>query len=104
MCQRLIKKGAIVGVFLGDEHMWFGVQLSELKAIADEVRLSWPSAIIYSNEAPDIAMCNYRKDNTTVFADGECLPSNVDWFGFDFYQHDATSWEARLTYSYDVTD
>ena len=37
-----------------------------------ELRLSWPSAIIYANEAPDIAMCNYRKDNTTVFAEGEC--------------------------------
>ena len=47
------------------------------------------------NEAPDIAMCNYRKDNTSVFAKGECLPQNVDWFGFDFYSDDSTSWTVR---------
>ena len=41
-------------------------------------------------------MCNYRKDNTTVFKTDECLPQNVDWFGFDFYQDDSTSWTVRL--------
>jgi len=45
-------------------------------------------------------MCNYRKDNTTVFKDKECLPVNVDWFGFDFYQHDSVSWTgARQAYA-----
>ena len=44
------------------------------------------------NEAPDVAMCNYRKDNTTVFAENQCIPQNVDWFGFDFYSYDSTSW------------
>lgn len=38
------------------------------------------------------ARCNYRKDNTTVFQDSQCLPINVDWFGFDFYAHDSVSW------------
>ena len=39
-------------------------------------------------------MCNYRKDNTSIFAEGECLPVNVDWFGFDFYHEDSSSWNA----------
>ena len=47
------------------------------------------------NEAPDVAMCNYRKDNTTIFAQDECLPQNVDWFGYDFYQDDSLSWTVR---------
>jgi hypothetical protein len=24
-------------------------------------------------------MCNYRKDNTSVFEEDECVPANVDW-------------------------
>lgn len=39
-------------------------------------------------------MCNYRKDNTTIFEEHECFPQNVDWFGFDYYAHDSASWEA----------
>lgn len=64
------------------------------QVVADQIRLDWPEAIIYMNEAPDIAMCNYRKDNTTVFAEDECLPQNIDWFGFDFYASDSASWAA----------
>ena len=49
-------------------------------------------AIIYENEAPDVAMCNYRKDNTTIWEEDECVPQNLDWFGFDFYAHDSSVW------------
>ena len=90
--QPLIKAQALLGVFLGDEHMYFGVKVSEVKLIVDLIREDWPSAIIYENEAPDVAMCNYRKDNTTIWEDGECMPSNLDWFGFDFYAHDSSVW------------
>lgn len=89
-----IKSGALLGVFLGDEHLYFGMSLEGVKKIADLIRTTWPSAIIYMNEAPDVAMCNYRKDNTTVFSKYQCLPQNVDWFGFDFYASDSTSWTA----------
>ena len=92
----LARSGAAIGVFLGDEHLYFGMQLSMVKQIADVVRLDWPDAIIYMNEAPDIAMCNYRKDNTSIFGKGECLPVNVDWFGFDFYDPTSLSWEAPM--------
>lgn len=90
--QPLIKAKALLGVFLGDEHMYFGVKVSEVKLIVDLIREDWPSAIIYENEAPDVAMCNYRKDNTTIWEDGECMPSNLDWFGFDYYAHDSSVW------------
>ena len=49
-------------------------------------------AIIYENEAPDVAMCNYRKDNTTIWEEDECMPQNLDWFGIDFYAHDSSVW------------
>ena len=88
----LIDKGNIIGIFLGDEHLYFGVTLAEIKLIADLIRLSWPEAIIYMNDAPDPASCNYDKQNRTVFAENECLPVNVDWFGFDFYSQDSSSW------------
>lgn len=87
--QPLIQAGALLGVFLGDEHMYFGVKVSEVKMIADTIRADWPSAIIYENEAPDVAMCNYRKDNTTIWQEGECMPANLDWFGFDYCESPA---------------
>ena len=59
----LIDKGIIIGIFLGDEHLYFGVTLAEVKLIADLIRLSWPEAIIYMNDAPDPASCNYDKQN-----------------------------------------
>ena len=40
--QPLIQAGALIGVFLGDEHMWFGVKVSEVKLIADLIRSDWP--------------------------------------------------------------
>jgi len=92
----LAASGAAIGVFLGDEHMWFGVKLAEVKLIADLIRRDWPSAIIFQNEAPDIVMCNYRKDNTSVWAPNECLPVNIDWFGFDFYAMNSLSWEGPI--------
>ena len=94
--QPAIKSGALLGVFLGDEHVYFGMSLGNVKIIADLIRTDWPSAIIYMNEAPDVAMCNYRKDNTTVFGEAQCLPQNVDWFGFDFYSQDSISWTASI--------
>lgn len=60
MIKPLVAKGAIIGVFLGDERMYFGLKLNEVKMIADEVRKSFPEAIIFLNEAPDITMCNMR--------------------------------------------
>ena len=41
-----VQNGDIVGIFLGDEHMYFGVQLKSVKTIADLIRLDWPEAII----------------------------------------------------------
>ena len=94
LMQPAIKSGALKGIFLGDEHVYFGMKMSYVKLIADLIRTSWPNAIIYMNEAPDVAMCNMNKQNQTIFQKNQCLPVNVDWFGWDFYQHDSTSWTA----------
>jgi hypothetical protein len=87
-----ITSGALKGIFLGDEHIYFGMDIAYVKVIADLIRTNWPDAVIYMNEAPDVAMCNYDKQNRTVFSKNQCLPQNVDWFGWDFYQSDSTSW------------
>eukprot|EP00945_MAST-04E_sp_MAST-4E-sp1_P008905 g8905.t1 len=101
--QPLIKKGILFGIFLGDEHLYFGVTLAEVKTIADLIRTDWPEATIYMNEAPDIAACGMDKQNRTVFSENECFPQNVDWFGFDFYSHDSSSWRVpETTYKYRI--
>ena len=64
-----IHSGALKGIFLGDEHVYFGVTMREVKLMADLIRSDWPDAVIYMNEAPDVAMCNYNKQNLTVFQD-----------------------------------
>ena len=37
--------------------------------MADLIKASWPSAIIYQNEAPGIGDCNYNRMNETVFTE-----------------------------------
>ena len=59
--------------------MLAGVKVNEVKMIVDTIRESWTSAVIYENEAPDVGMCNYRKDNTTIWEVDECIPQNLDW-------------------------
>ena len=76
--------------------MYFGVQVAEVKLICDLIKSDWPEAIIYENEAPDVAMCNFRKDNTTIWEEDECMPQNLDWFGFDFYSLDSSLWTAPI--------
>ena len=66
--------------------------MAEVKLIADQIRRDFPTAIIYMNEAPDVLMCGYSKQNMTLFKEDECIPQNVDWIGFDFYHGDASSW------------
>jgi hypothetical protein len=44
--KKLREAGAIIGVFLGDEHLYFGIQLSEVKEIADQIRLDWPECVL----------------------------------------------------------
>lgn len=85
MLKPYIASGAVVGVFLGDEHWYFGVKVSDTALIADRIRADWPQAIIYQNEAPDTVMCGFNKLNETILQQDDCLPTNLDLFSFDFY-------------------
>ena len=49
---KAFQSGHVIGIFLGDEHLYFGVKMSEVKLISDLIRRDWPEAIIYLNEAP----------------------------------------------------
>jgi len=72
--------------------MWTGITLQNVASITNLIRLDWPEAIIYLNEAPDVALCNFNRLNETVFGEDECLPPNLDWFGYDLYSLDNQSW------------
>lgn len=80
-------KREIVGIFLGDERIWNGASLVNVSTIAQTIREDWPNAIIYINDAQDVYMCNFNRLNETVFQEGECFPSDVDLFGFDYYAY-----------------
>ena len=81
----LIADGAIAGIFLGDEQMWAGVQLSDLEEVTDQIKSDCPSCITFINEAQDVAVCNFNRMNGTWAENGQCLPKSLDWFGFDYY-------------------
>eukprot|EP00038_Savillea_parva_P014376 m.215514 g.215514 ORF g.215514 m.215514 type:complete len:344 (-) comp27917_c0_seq1:112-1143(-) len=82
--------GTLSGIFLGDERMWDGASLANLSYVAHLIRRDWPEAIIYINEAQDVFMCNFNRLNETIFEDGECIPREVTWFGFDIYAYNVS--------------
>lgn len=88
--QPFIANGTYIGIFLGDEHMWNGVSLADLKTACDAIKQLWPDAIIYINESQDVANCNFNRLGETVFKEGECFPETLDWFGYDYYDYDHT--------------
>jgi hypothetical protein len=48
--EELSKNGTIMGVFLGDELLGAGVNVTELTLAAETVKRSWPNAVVYWNE------------------------------------------------------
>lgn len=107
MLKPYIASGAVVGVFVGDETVWRGLSFDDVARFVAMVRTSWPSALIYQNEAPDVIMCGFNKLNATVLQPTSCLP-DVDLFSFDFYGGGSRSpynstWAApRLAYEHMV--
>jgi len=67
--------------------MWNGVSLANLTTACDAIKQLWPDAIIYINESQDIANCNFNRLGEPFFAEGECLPETLDWFGYDYYDY-----------------
>jgi hypothetical protein len=75
------------------EQMWDGITPAETGAMADLIKADWPAAIVYQNEAPGIGECNYNRMNETVFSTAApMIPKSVDWWGYDSYAFDNTSW------------
>ena len=96
--------------------MWAGAGLANVSYVARAIRKDWPTALIYINEAQDVVsagprrnsdrtrkglitprlnlhicpypqlMCNFNRLGEKVFADGACVPPEVDWIGFDIYR------------------
>ena len=82
--QSNIADKSVVGIFLGDERMYFGVSLQNTTNMADLIKKDWPDSIIYQNEAPSIGDCNFNKLNETVFeGDHSMIPKSIDWWGYD---------------------
>jgi hypothetical protein len=83
--QPLVANGTYIGVFLGDENMWAGTSLANLTAVTDLIKADWPTGIVFINEAQDVANCGFNRLGAPIFADGECFPDTLDWFGYDYY-------------------
>lgn len=83
--QPFIANRTYFGVFLGDERMWAGLELSNVSTIASYIKQTWPGAVVYMNEAQDVVHCNFNRLGDAAFAPGECVPEAVDWFGYDYY-------------------
>lgn len=96
MLQPYIAAGSVVGIFLGDEHIYFGLNFSDTVMITALIKRDWPTAVIYQNEAPDVLMCGFNKLNETVLTDTDCLPSQLDLLSFDFYDTSffGSTWES----------
>jgi hypothetical protein len=77
--------GTMLGVFLGDENMWDGASLANLTTVTDMIKRDCPDCIIYINEAQDTTNCNFNRLGDPIFADGECFPDTLDWWGYDYY-------------------
>ena len=75
----------MIGVFLGDENLWDGTSLENLTTVVDMIKTDWPDAITFINEAQDTVNCGFNRLNETIFAPGECMPENLDIFGYDYY-------------------
>ena len=84
-----IASGAIVGIMLGDERMWDGISMANLTRLTRTIRASWPAAILFINEAQDLALCGMNRLNESLFDDSgdgpQCWPPDLDWIGFDLY-------------------
>ena len=61
-----IAAGTVAGVQLGDELLGQCLPLSNMSAVADLIRASWPAAIIYVNEAVGPMVWNRNYCNKTA--------------------------------------
>ena len=94
----LKKNGTMIGVFLGDENIWDGASIANLTTVTDMIKADWPEAIIYINEAQDVANCNFNRLGEPIFAEGECFPESLDWFGYDYVApHPPLGWSLPST-------
>ena len=90
-CLRDLKAaGSVFGVFLGDELLAEGINVTELSIAAETVKHDWPEAIVYWNEAWDPVVNNdtYPQQASALHA----VPDAIDWISLDFYRQDATAW------------
>ena len=86
----LYSAGAVFGVFLGDELLAQGINVTELTIAASTVKEDWPEAVVYWNEAWDPVVNNNTYPNSASALNA--VPDAIDWISLDFYREDATAW------------
>jgi hypothetical protein len=89
--QPLVANGTVIGVFLGDELLGAGVNVTELTIAAETVKGTWPSAIVYWNEmwGPVVQNATWKHRASALSK----VPDAIDWISLDFYRRDQTAWE-----------
>lgn len=63
--------------------------MANLTRLTATIRASWPTALLFINEAQDLALCGFNRLNESLWSDDgpQCWPSDLDWVGFDLYDN-----------------
>ena len=91
--QPAIKSGALLGVFL--QHVyWLSLGNGKVKGRPDSLGLAVGDYL--HEQAPDVLVCNHRKNRHDGLWQAPCLPKAWALFGFDFLLLKILSWAASI--------
>lgn len=81
----------VMGVFLGDELLGAGINVTELTIAAETVKASWREGIVYWNEewGPVVQNSSWARPASALHS----VPHAIDWISLDFYRTNPTAWE-----------
>lgn len=89
----LLRNGSLLGFFLGDELLFNGLSFVDLQAYSRAMRVAFPTAILYVNEAwpslvPTMPGAGQFVGTLGAIPDAQLLrhvPPELDWWSVDIY-------------------
>jgi len=85
----LISSKVLTGFFLGDELTWNGLSFNNLQFVANMIRNTFPTALIYYNEAYPVFTIDKSIYGVNIYYTH--VPSAINWISIDFYPSDGSS-------------
>jgi len=96
----LVENGTVAGFFVGDELCWNGLPYDQLLTVISTIRSSFPSSIIYYNEAYPVFTNDVNYLGQTV--NYSSVPSELDWISIDIYPDFGTFQQAQNVFIQDL--